>query len=118
MGVLRLWWPLHLDFYVTRFAICTRAGEDRGGRHGDGSRGASSSDLSGWESSAAATGGGLDGGGGAAGGALLRSVSRMFREKVQYFGGIEFSGDSILAGARFGAHAHVAALWSCPVIDC
>lgn len=67
-----------------------------------GSRGASSSDLSAWDSSAhgpAGSGGGLDGGAAAAG-ALLRSVSRMFREKVQYFGGIEFRGDSILAGAR------------------
>ena len=42
-----------------------------------------------------ATGGGLEAGGSA----LQRSVSRLFQERVQYFGGVSFHRASILAGA-------------------
>ena len=48
----------------------------------------------------AVTTGGSGGGFEAGGSALQRSVSRLFQERVQYFGGVTFHRGSILAGAH------------------
>ena len=91
--------------------MCTAAGDggdsNRSGQNArrpgvTGSRPASSGDLGGWDSSTHGGGGGSSSGFEAGGSALQRSVSRLFQERVQYFGGVTFHHGSILAGVLLG----------------
>ena len=68
-----------------------------------------SGDLAGWDASTHGGGGSGGGGGGfeAGGSALQRSVSRLFQERLQYFGGVVLQRGSILAGGLLRGQARV-----------
>lgn len=80
-------------FTTYEWACTTGTRGDDAGRGVRTRREGSSSDVGGWDAGGA-------GGGQGGRGAMLRSVSRMFQERVQYFGDLQFTCDSILAGGR------------------